>query len=137
MKEFEFLDHTADVKFRAYGESLEELFENSAKAMIGSMTDGKIEKKKVEKIKINSNNLESMMYEFLEELLFIMDSKELVFAGIKKIKIDKENFKLEGEIYFDDLKNYKFHLDVKAVTYNEMYVELNKRTWVAQVVLDV
>lgn len=137
MKEFEFLDHTADIKFRAYGETIEDLFENSAKALVKSMCDEEIEKKKIEKIRIDSKDLEGLMYEFLEEILFLMDSKGLIFAGIEKIKIDKKNFELEGKFYFDEIEKYNFHLDVKAVTYNEMYVELNKRIWVAQVVLDV
>ena len=32
-KKFEFLEHTADIKFRAFGKTLEEVFENSALAV--------------------------------------------------------------------------------------------------------
>ena len=36
---FEYLDHTADVKFRAYGDSLEKAFGNAALAMFNVMVD--------------------------------------------------------------------------------------------------
>lgn len=137
MKKFEFLEHTADIKFKAYGKSLEEVFENSAKAIINSVTDGKIKKKKIEKIKINSNSLEGLMYGFLEEIIFFIETKGIVFAGVKEIKIDKKNFKVSGEFFFDNVNNYEFHLDAKAITHNEMFLKNEKGKWIAQVVVDV
>ena len=42
-KQYEYLEHTADVKFLAYGKTLEEVFENAALAMFNVMIDtGKI-----------------------------------------------------------------------------------------------
>jgi archease family protein len=39
MKPFEYLEHTADIKFRSYGRTLEEVFSNAAKALFNSMID--------------------------------------------------------------------------------------------------
>ena len=39
MKRFEELDHTADVGIRAYGRTLDELFENAAAGMFSLITD--------------------------------------------------------------------------------------------------
>jgi SHS2 domain-containing protein len=136
MKNFEFLEHTADVKFRAYGDNLEKVFENSAKALVKTVCEEKINKKKVKKIELNAKDLESLLYEFLEEILFLIETKGIIFAGIKNIKIDKK-FRLIGEFYFDENKNYKIHFDVKAITYNEMFVKKEKGRWISQVVLDV
>ena len=49
---FKFLKHTADVKFRAYGKNLNELFENSSLAMFKAMYDGRVKSKKRKKIKV-------------------------------------------------------------------------------------
>lgn len=47
---FKFLEHTADVKFQAFGEDIEKLFENSALALKESIC-GKIKIKEKKKKK--------------------------------------------------------------------------------------
>ena len=136
-KKFIFLEHTADVKFQAFGKDLEEVFENSALAMFNTMYTGKIKTAKNFKIKVKGKDYESLLYNFLEELLFLMDSKNFFLSKIKKIRINREKLVLEAEISGDDAKNYKVHIDVKAITYNEMFVKKQKDKLVAQVVLDV
>jgi|SRR3989344_5857457 len=136
-KKFIFLEHTADVKFQAFGKDLEEVFENSALAMFNTMYAGKIKTAKNFKIKVKGKDYESLLYNFLEELLFLMDSKNFFLSKIKKIRINREKLVLEAEISGDDAKNYKVHIDVKAITYNEMFVKKQKDKLVAQVVLDV
>ena len=131
---FEFLEHTADVKFRAYGKTLEEVFENSALAMINSQYSGKIKKVIKKKIKVEGENVESLLYNFLEEVLYLIDASGFL-ASEFKVKISGD--KLEATIEGDLVKNYKFSLDLKAVTYNEMFVKKEKGKWVSQVVLDV
>jgi len=137
MKKFEFLEHTADVKFRAFGKSLEKVFENSALAMIKTMTENKIKKRIKKEIRVKGKDFENLLYNFLEEILFIMDTESFVLASIRKIKIDKKNFELKAEILGDASSRYEFHLDVKAITYNEMFVHEEKKNWITQVVLDV
>ena len=89
------------------------------------------------KQKVKGKDYESLLYNFLEELLFLMDSKNFFLSKIKKIRINREKLVLEAEISGDDAKNYKVHIDVKAITYNEMFVKKQKDKLVAQVVLDV
>lgn len=166
---FKFLEHTADVKFQAYGKSLEEAFENSALAMFNAMYDGKVNTKIRKKIKVEGKDMESLLYNFLEELLFLLDSENFVLSKIDKISIitdnktnkankhklaskvikdnnkdnNKEqynhdkNYELEAEVSGDNAKNYKFNLDVKAVTYNEMFVKKQGNKFICQVVVDV
>jgi len=140
MKEkFKFLEHTADIKFNAFGKTLEEAFENSALAMFGSVSDDKIKSKKKFKFKVSGRDLESLLYNFLEEILFLFDTEEFFLSKVEKIKIDTEKLKLEAEVSGDEAKNYEIHLDVKAITYNEMFVKFDekKKQWITQVVLDV
>ena len=146
MKKFQFLEHTADMKFQAFGSSLEEAFENSALAMFNAMYDGKVKAKEKRKIEVSGKDKESLLYNFLEELLFLMDS-EGFFLSSCKVKINEKNLALKAELQGDDAKNYKISLDVKAVTYNEMFVKREKiekkektgkkDKFICQVVVDV
>lgn len=136
MKKFEFLEHTADIKFRAYGKTISEMFENSALAITNIMSKDKVKPKISKTIKIEGENIESLMYTFLEEILFLVDTEDFLVASCK-VKVDEKNNKLEAKIKGDDIKKYKTGLDVKAVTYNEMFVKKERKEWVVQIVVDV
>jgi len=131
---FKFLEHTADIKFQAFGNSLEEVFKNSALAMFNAMHNGKVAGKIKKKIEVKGKDNENLMYNFLEELLFLFDSEHF-FVGRVKVKIDGK--KLKAELVGNDAKNYDLAIDVKAITYNEMFVKKIGNKFVAQVVLDV
>jgi SHS2 domain-containing protein len=131
---YKFLKHTADVKFQAFGKTIEEAFGNSALAMFNSMSEDKIKERKKFKIKAKGDDYENLLYNFLEELLILFDSKHFFLAKIKSLKI--KNKKLSAEVVGDDAKNYELVGDIKAVTYNDMFVKKIKNKWVAQVVLD-
>jgi len=133
---FKFLKHTADIKFQAFGNNLAQAFENSALAMINAMYKGKIADKIKKKIQVSGRDLENLLYNFLEELLFLMDTESFFLSKIK-VNVDEKNKKLSAELQGDKAKNYKIGLDVKAITYNEMYVKKRGELYICQVVLDV
>jgi len=132
---FKFLEHTADIKFQAFGKSLEEVFANSALAMFNSMFDGKVKKTEKFNVETEGKDNESLLYNFLEELIILFDGKQFFLSGVEKIEI--KNGKLKAEVVGDKTENYKISLDVKAITYSEMFVKQEKGKWISQVVLDV
>lgn len=137
MKKYKYLEHTADIKFQAFGKTLGKAFENSALAMFNAMYDGKVRKRIKKIIKVSGRDLESLLYKFLEEFLFLMDSEGFFMASCKvKIKQGKI-YELYAEAMGDEAKNYPISLDVKAVTYNNMFVRKEKDKYICQVVLDV
>ena len=136
-KKFEFLEHTADIKFRAFGKTLEEVFENSALAISNIIYKEEIKEEKKLKIKVKGKDLESLLYNFLEEFLFLFDSENFLLSDVKSIKIDEKNLTAEAEVSGDDAKNYKINIGIKAITYNEMFVKKGKDGWETQVVVDV
>ena len=133
---YKFLEHTADIKFQAFGTTLEKAFENSALAMFNTMYSESVKNKIKKRIRVKGKDFENLLYNFLEELLFYLDSENFFLSKIK-VKIDEKNLTLEAEAEGDEAKNYAIHLDVKAVTYNEMKVEKEKNKYACQVVLDV
>jgi SHS2 domain-containing protein len=139
MKKFRFLEHTGDIKFQAYGTSLEKAFANSALAMFAAMHDGEVKKVKKIKIKTNGKDLESLLYNFLEELLIVFDTEGFFLGKVKSLKISKKEgkFRLEAEVIGDKADKYEIHIDIKAITYNDMFIEKGKEKWICQVVIDV
>jgi SHS2 domain-containing protein len=136
MKNIKFLEHTADIKFQAFGENLEKAFENAALALTKSMYGGKVKAKKKATFNVKGQDLESLLYSFLEEFLFLFEAKGLIASKIK-VKISKDKKSLSAEILGDNSKNYKIETHIKAITYNEMFVKQEKGKWVCQVVLDI
>ena len=131
-----FLEHTADVKFRATGENLEEMFVSSAEAL-NEVIRGNItilEQKEIS-FSVEGHDVENLLYNFLEEFLYLLDAKNFLVSKIKFIQI--KNKKLECTVAGDSADNYAFTNDVKAVTYNEMFVREENGKFKCQVVLDV
>jgi SHS2 domain-containing protein len=134
---YEYLNHTADAKFRAFGKDIEEVFRNSALAMFNILGDThRVKVTKKQKIKIKSKSYESLLYDFLEELLFLLDTEDFFLHDVKEIRISK-NFELEAIVVGDDYKNYDLKGDIKAVTYNDMSIKKTKNGYEAVVVVDI
>lgn len=131
-----FLEHTADVKFQAFGGSLEAAFANAALALKQVITkESKVKQVITRKVQVSGKDNEALLYNFLEEFLFLLDAKDFILSKIKKIEIEKD--KLTAEVLGDKASLYKFNNDVKAVTYNQMYVKKYRNGYIVQVVLDV
>ncbi|MEM0480985.1 MAG: archease [Candidatus Aenigmatarchaeota archaeon] len=137
MEKFKVLDFaTADIAYEVYGKSLEELFKNAALAMFETMTDiSKIEKKEVREVEIVSQDLESLLFDWLTNLLVFVDSENLFFSDFE-IKI--ENNKLYAKCYgeFFNPEKHERRISVKAVTYHKMKIEKND-IWKATIIFDV
>ena len=141
MNAYKYLPHTADVKFRASGKTLNEAFKNAAYALTDVITNHKKIKSTVKKtIKITSENKEALLYDFLEQFLILVDSKNFLLNKIIILKIEevKKGFKLTAKIAGDNHpKKYKINMQIKAVTYQEMFIKKQKGKFILQVVLDI
>lgn len=131
---FKFLEHKADAKFQAFGKSLEEAFSNAALAMTSVMTDyNKIKSKIKHKISVNGKDKKALLYNFLEQLLILLDTEKFLLHKIRNIKI-KDN-ELTAELIGDKFNNqYNIKINIKAVTYNKM--EIKEKPYMVQVVVD-
>jgi SHS2 domain-containing protein len=132
-----FLDHTADIKFQAFGNSLEEVFSNSVVAMFSAMYEKRVKRKYMHSIKVKGKDLESLLYNFLEEFIFLFDSKGVLVSKVDKIIINLEKMELKCTFSGDLAKDYEIITSVKAITYNDMFIKEKNGLWVVQVVLDI
>jgi SHS2 domain-containing protein len=140
MKKFEYFGHTADAKFRAYGKTLEEAFINSALAMYNIICDSdKVLLNEIKKIKISAKRKESLLYDFLEEFLFLLDTGGFLLNKIENFKIKKirGEFHLSCEAFGDNYKKYDVKGNIKSITYNEMFIREKEDKVIIQVVVDM
>jgi SHS2 domain-containing protein len=124
---YEFLDHTADAKFRAYGDSLKVAFENAALAMFSILINpDKVSLQVQHNISISAKAKESLLYDFLEELLFLLDTEGFVLSKVENLKlgVSSNDFNLSCIVHGDSFKNYgTITGNVKSVTYNDMLID--------------
>ena len=141
MKKYVFLPHTADTKIQAFGKTLEEAFENAALALTEVISDPKKIKANIKKtINIESEDEKSLLYDFLEQFLILVDTEDFLMNSVKKISIIKEKnkLKLNADLIGDTgIQKYNPKTGIKAVTYQEMEIKTEKNKCMVQVVLDL
>ena len=88
LKKFRFLEHTADIKFKVWGKTIEKIFENSALALNDFLSKGQPIKDKVKKkFKIIGKNYDELLYRFIDGIIYLMDAENFIMANAKvKIK---------------------------------------------------
>ena len=135
---YKFLSHTADVKFVASGATFEEMLKSAGEALFESIkVNLKVEEKKEKSFNIFGEDYESLLYNFLEEFLFLLDAQDFLASEIGEIKFDSKAMELKVKVIGDDASEYDFTNEVKAITFNDMYVKEINGSWECQVVLDV
>ncbi len=141
MGRYEYLPHTADIKVRIWGETLEDAFTEAGKAFTDTTIDiSKIEKKVVDQIRVEGGDLEELLYNFIEELIIRLDAEGKVYSDFKiKILKDGDKYTLSGYAEGEELDlgrhNPKIH--VKAMTYHEMRIEKADNGYIIEFVLDI
>ncbi len=131
-----YIEHPSDVGFEVEGATLEELFANAAIACYSFMTDvDAIDESEERAVEIRSEDLYSLMFDWLDELIFLFESESLVFKRFE-LKIDETS--LSGVCRGGKFEpgRHEAGIIIKAVTYNMMEIKKNE-LWHARVVLDV
>ncbi|XP_074599597.1 protein archease isoform X3 [Brevipalpus obovatus] len=108
------------------GETLKEAFEQAAIALGGYMTN--LDTVKVEKVALleaEGEDLVSLLYKWLDEVLFLFCAEPfLVIRNVIITEFDETNFKIKarcgGEAF--DLNKHPQGTEIKAITYSNMQV---------------
>jgi len=144
-KQFIYLDHVADIRFIAYGETMETLFENAAKAMLTVIADiENIRSENKFNVELEAPDLENLMVDFLAELLFLFDAEETVIGNVTVNKVEKiagdfEKYSIIATVSGEPMNaaEQNFKTEVKAVTYSGIRVEKTEKGYETEVVLDL
>ena len=135
---YEPLEHMADIRVRAYGDTLNELFANAAYAMFDNMAALQNVKPVVKtEVAVSADNLENLLVAWLSELLFLFETKQWLLVEFDVKRVDEKEMRAEvrGEKY--DAARHEFYTEIKAVTYHQLKVEKVNQHWVAEIIFDI
>ncbi len=133
---------TADIAFEATGCDLPELFTAAADATMNVMIDNldAIESRETRQIELSNDNVEMLLFDFLQELIYFKDAKRLLLRA-RETQIDEKGgayflkVRVTGEQL--DAARHQQRADVKAVTFHGFYVKKHDGGWKAKVLLDI
>ncbi len=141
---YEFLEDvaTADIAFRAWGNDLEELFKAAGDATLNVMIEDldSIELKETRTFSLENDELDLLLFNFLQELVYYKDSEQLLLRA-QQIQIEQKDglhqlsSVTKGEMI--DRDRHEQRVDVKAVTLHRFRLEKTDDGWTAMVILDI
>lgn len=112
---------------RASGEDIEEAFEEAAKGMFSIITNvSKVEEGKEYEIEIKEDSMESLLVNFLSELIYLHEVNNLLFSDFEiEIKEEGKSKKLVATAFGEkiDLEKHEMDTAVKAVSYHDLSVD--------------
>ena len=134
MKKYEILEHVADLKIRAFGETKEELFEN---AMIGMFEGARYKgggKETKRRIKVSSLDLPSLLVDFLSEALYLSETSWEVYHKVQFKEFKDNNL----EAILTGKKLERMGIQIKGVTWHDLNLHQKKDgTWEVSILFDI
>jgi SHS2 domain-containing protein len=133
---FEEISHTADIKIRVRAPTLEALFSETFYAlmqvMYGTARSGGI----IKEIKVESPDNESLLLDFLSEVLFVSEVESLVFFNASiSIHGSRLTAELSGEP-FDPIR-HAGGSEVKGISYSGLSIIHDANGYMLDIIFDV
>jgi len=137
MEKYKFIDDlTSDVMFEAYGKTLKEVFENAAEALFSVICQmDKVQPKICREIEMEADNVEELMFDWLQELIARVDIEDMFFSRFEIVEISETT--LKAKIYGDRANPEIGETVVKAVTYYGYKFEKTEQGYKVRVSLDI
>jgi SHS2 domain-containing protein len=136
--QFEFLDHPADIGFRAHGSSLEDLYANCAHALLSIILDpADIVPSQSWELNAEGSDIESLLVNWLNEVLYYVDTRRIAFHSFGVSFSQRFQLRCVASGELRDPVKHPVRLSVKAVTYHQLHVSKTGKTWLAEVYVDV
>jgi SHS2 domain-containing protein len=135
---FEILEHPADIGFRAFGETLQDLFANSALALLSIAGDpAAAEPRQAYPLAADGGDRESLLVNWLSEVLWWYDGKRVAFCRFRIARLGGGEIRAEGLGEPRDSERHRSRLIVKAVTWHQLKIAETGGGWTAEVYLDI
>ena len=136
-RDFEIINHTADVGIRAYGTNIGQAFANAAGALFSLIAEldnvGEVIYRDIE---LTAQDEESLLVEWLNELIYLFDVENIIFKRFDIIELNNTQLKARGYGEKVDNSKHKLKTGVKAATYHMLRVDKGEGCQV-QVLFDI
>jgi SHS2 domain-containing protein len=137
-QEYEYIDHTGDLGFRAYGKTREALFAHAARALFEVLVSPEtVEAKEERVVVVEAAALDELMVSWLAELVYLFDTEGLLLKEFEIKRLTEKH--LDASVWGEPLdpRRHEVKTGIKAVTYHQLYVKKENGTWETQVILDL
>lgn len=139
---YRILDHPADLGFQAWAPTLPDLFAECGKALTSVFVDvNTIARSDIQAVEIIGDDLESLLYNWLSEILYLFDGEKRLFSEFAILSHQQNSpteflqAELRGEQFDRDKHEIKTY--VKAVTYHQLSIQRGESGYSASVYLDI
>lgn len=135
---FKLIDHTADIGIEVEAESIEELFRESARGMFSIICENLQEVECTREIegKVEGEDIQELMYNFLEDLLFLFEVKRLLVKDVDvRIGDNHLEYRACGETV--NPEKHVIATGIKSPTYHMMEIKRKNGGWWARIIFDV
>jgi SHS2 domain-containing protein len=130
------VSHTADVKIRATAPTIEKLFSEALSALMQVLYGPDRKGGKKREILLDADDRESLMRDFLSEVLFVAEVEGQVFSGAE-IRITGNHLVaiLDGEPF--DRCRHALGTEVKGISYSGLAITHDANGYMLDIVFDV
>ena len=126
---FTYLEHATDAFIEVNAPTLEEAFLQAGLSVIDTTIDiNSVDEKEQKKITVNGDELRYLLFNWLEELIFVLITEGFAIKRIK-LSIEKnQQYGLDAVVFGEsmDLKKHGFKVEIKAPTFHLMEIEQNE-----------
>lgn len=137
-KGFEIIDHTADVGVIAYGADLKQLFSNAALALFSLVTEPESIRQELQRdVKIISEDKDSLLVEWLNELIYLFDAEHILFSRFDIERLTNDGLKASCYGENVDPLRHKIRIGVKAATYHMLKIDKDGNGYRVQIIFDI
>jgi SHS2 domain-containing protein len=135
---YEILEHAADIGFRAHAGDLRELFERAADALVAiALEIEQIEERESYRIEAEGDSNESLLVNWLSEVLYYLDGKQLALRRFKVNALSPT--RVTGQAFGEcrDQSRHPAKLLIKGITYHQLKIEQGEHGWSCEVFVDI
>jgi SHS2 domain-containing protein len=123
-KDFEVIEHTADIGIRAYGIDLSRAFINAARGMFSLITDiDKVYENLYRDVQVTAPDKEALLVEWLNELIFLFDTEMVLFSRFHIEALSDTEIKARCWGEKIDKSRHELKRGIKSATYHMLKVE--------------
>jgi SHS2 domain-containing protein len=140
-EKIEFLEHTADIAVRIHAKNECALFELAAQAVYSILARTIVVNNESPTesitIEIRAANLEDLFHDWLAEILFYFQTRNLYFEKFRIETLTENYFKTVAEGKKINTNKTDVTMEIKAVTYHRLKVDRTPQGLTATVIFDI
>lgn len=135
---YESFEHTADIGLRVRAECLNRLFAEAGQALFSLIVANPESIRLVDQfeLEIAGQRHDDLLFDWLAELLYKFDAEHWL-PGQFDVTVEPTGLKatIRGESV--DRSRHELDMEIKAITYHGLTVEMQDGQWLAEVIVDI